>query len=184
MTPWEWLKRRFASRGFGVHSPLGFRLVRHVVRPSRDVAYYGEEKLEAMGFSSAVPDNTVRRAKLLLRFVAEMQPSYVWLASGLPEIYSEAVRLAGCVVRIYDGAVFPDDFVNADLVVTQAGALRKGILEKVLVARKQLVAFDVPESVRKTVENKAKGVALEGDGSLLVVNTCDPQLHYYKVSRF
>lgn len=169
-----------ATKGYGVHSPLAFRLIQRVVRPPRDVVFYGEEKLEDF----QLPRTMIRRARILLRFVAEQQPSYVWTSPGLPEIYSEAIRLAGCVIRIYDGALFPDDISKADMVVFNDGKIKKSELRKILVPGKSLIAFGVrPKVLEWTAQLLNGGIMLEAVDSMIAVCTRDEASHLYKISK-
>ena len=170
MTLAERFRRWRATRGYGIHSPLAFKVVTQAVRPERGVSYYGEEQLHS------------RRAQVLLRTVALLQPAYVWTSPGLPEEYLEAIRLAGCVVRIFDGKVFPDDIDKADMVVLDSP---KRSLKPVIFPGKALVAFDIkPEFVQK-VKNQIKGgILLDAVTGLIALATSDPQLHSYQVSKF
>lgn len=180
------------TKGYGVHSPLAFRLLKHVVRPHRDVAYYGEEKLDSMAYGMAksgrgrkegISYRLLRRACILLRFVAEQQPSYVWVSPGLPELYSEAIRLAGCVVRIYDGEVFPDEISKADMLVLDNFKLKKGELKKVLLPGKALIAFESSQKFKDTAQSvMTGGVFLDAASTFLAVCTADPTVHSYKIS--
>ena len=177
----QWWKRFRGSRGYGVHSPLAFRIVKNVVRPPRGQIYYGEETLENAGGSRAA----VSRARLLLRFVAELQPATVWTSPKLPESLIEAIRLAGCVVRIYDGALFPSEIAKADMVVVCNYRLKKADLAAAMAPGKALAAFDLRPEAMKAIEKAMKsGVILDGDGSLIAVNTADGALHSYPVRRF
>lgn len=180
------MKRWLATKGYGVHSPLAFRLVRHVIRPPRDVIYYGEETLlygpEA---SKGLDTLTLRRARILLRFAAELQPAYVWTSPGIPDIFTEALRLAGCVVRIYDGAVFPDEIYEADMIVTAGRRIPKKALRRLLRPGRAVATFGLkPENLQAIADSMSGGVVLEGRESLLAVNTRDEFLHYYKIRRF
>lgn len=169
------------TKGYGVHSPLAFRLVTHVVRPRRDVIYYGEERLDA----SSLPYREIRRARILLRLVAELQPSYVWGSPDLPQIYADAIRLAGCVVRVYDGELYPDDFSKADLIVLNDFKPKKAEFRKMLAAGKSLIAFDVkPKVVEWACQLLKGGVLLEAGKSLIAVSTRDEAAHIYRISKF
>lgn len=181
MTLLEHFKRWRATRGYGVHSPMAFKLLQRVVRPPRDVAFYGEEILECQ----TVPQRDIRRARMLLRLVAFLQPAYVWTSPGLPQIYVEAIRLGGGVIRIYDGEIFPDEASKADMVVCHDFRLTKKFLKKVMGAGKSLVAFGCgTSSLRNVCESLKGGVALEGLTSVIAVNTADPQAHIYRLSKF
>lgn len=170
MTIGERFRRWRATRGYGIHSPLAFRLVTRAVRPARGVIYYGEEQLHS------------RNSRLLLRIVAELQPAYVWTSPGLPEPYMEAIRLAGCVVRIFDGNLFPDEIGNADMVVLAAP---NRSLKKAIFPGKSLVALDTDASFISKVKKQMKGgIILDGVTGLIAVATSDPALHSYEISPF
>lgn len=174
----EWIGRWRASRGYGVHSPLAFRIVGHVVRPPRDVVYYGEERLMASG----APGPDVSEARRLLRFVAELQPSTVWTSPGLPEIYKEAISLAGCVVRIFDGKAYPPGAANADMAVAVGRSLKSRDLPAVVRPGRSLFATGVSAGLTSRVRKAMKGgVMVEGRRSLMAVATADTDVHAYKV---
>ena len=176
----ERFKRWRASKGYGVHSPLAFRIVKTVVRPGREYSYYGEERLR-VGREAPL---LTRRAELLLRFVAQLQPSYVWVSPAMPEVFKEAVRLAGGVVRLYDGDVFPDDFDKADMIVLYGTALKKAQLKKLMSPGKSIVGFDLNARFLSWIpELMSGGIVLDAAGSVMAVNTGDSTVHSYKISK-
>lgn len=178
------LKERFlrwrASRGYGVHSPLAFRMVKHVVRPSKDVIYYGEERL--LLESGDADPRDIRQARMLLRFVAELQPAYVWTYGTLPGIFIEAIRMAGGVVRIYDGDIYPDEISKADMTVAYRKELRKPQLRKALAPGKAMIAFGMKEKWVKGVAGELKsGIVLDMADAVIAVATAADALHCYNV---
>lgn len=182
----EKFRRWRASKGYGVHSPLAFRLVKNVVKPQRGYTFYGEEQLEALSAARRDYDSTLlKRAKLLLRLVAELRPSFVWTAPGLPEIMLEAVRLAGAAIRLYDGKIFPNEHYDADLIVIQGKKHGSLLNSSFFKPGKSLLAFDVPEGVSESVGAMLPGgVVLQGGDSLIVVATADADVHSYQLSKF
>lgn len=181
MTLFEWLRRRRATKGYGVHSPLAFRLMKNVVRPPRDVRYYGEERLMV----SEEPYEIVRRARLLLRLTAELQTSYVWFSPGTPPLLTEAVLLAGGVIRVYDGELYPDELTKADMAVLYNFKIKKADLKKIMKPGKTLVAFNIRPKVAEWTEQLLQGgVLLEGVESLVAVNTPLDGAHIYRISKF
>lgn len=184
----ERLRRWRASRGYGIHSPLAYRIVKYVVRPDSNVIYYGERRLEDEALSKASSQLTrrqVKRARLLLRLVAEIEPANVWVSPGMPQIYLDAIRLAGCVVRIYDGAVFPGEIKDADMVVADGGRISQKEFKTFMQPGRTFVGFGLRESFIRFLSVQVKGgILLEGDGSAIAVITDDGQLHQYEVSRF
>lgn len=176
-----------ASRGYGVHSPLAFRMVKHVLRPSHDVIYYGEEKLTDAALISRnyAMKRMVNEARILLRFAAELQPSFVWVSPELPELYRRALLLAGCVVRIFDGKVFPKEIEKADMTVIYDSQLNKSELKKALRPGKSLIGFHLNSRfVSDVIDTLPGGAALDGVNSVIAVATSDEGRHSYKVSRF
>ena len=170
-----------ATRGYGVHSPLAFKLVKNVIRPKRNVVYYGEERLEDL----PQPFSIIRKARILLRFVAELQPAYVWASSKTPEILLEAVKMAGGVVRIYDGDVFPDEIDKADLIILYQTRLTKKILSRQMKRKVEIAGFDLePRMIETLTQLFSGGVMLEGEKSLLIVNRPQDAPHFYLVNRF
>ena len=177
----ERFNRWRATKGYGVHSPLAFRLIQRAIKPPRGIAYYGEEKLDV----SPLPRFMVKRAGILLRAVAELQPSYVWFSPGLPEIYQEAIRLAGCVIRVYDGTLFPDEISKADMIVLNDYKIKKTELRKILAPGKALVALGAGNKFQEWVAEILKGgILLDAAGSLIAVSTRDEVSHIYKISKF
>lgn len=168
------------SRGYGVHSPLGFRVVRHVLRPASYVVYYGEERLEDIFPEAGFRE--LRQAKRLLRLVAELQPSYVWTSGKVPDILLEAVRLGGCVVRIYDGKTYPEQLDGADMVILADNSLKIPMLRKAMAPGKTVVGFNAKPALLEAAEKLfAGGVFFEGGGSFIAINTADPVAHRYPV---
>lgn len=169
------------SRGYGVHSPLAFRLVKEVLRPSREVIYYGEERLMLSSLSGA----ELRRARLLLRFVAHISPTFVWTSAGLPEFLLEGIRQEGGVVRIFDGKAFPHSFDDAGLFVLHGSTLRTADLKRALAPGKAFIGFNLsPAFMRRVVAAMPGGVALEGVESIMAVPASGSPLHHYLVSGF
>ena len=181
MTIGERFRRWRATKGYGVHSPLAFRLLGNVVKPQRNVMYYGEERL-IHEFDS---DPDLRRARLLLRLVAELQPSYVWKAPGLPDIYDRAVGYGGGAVRIYDGKIFPVEIRNSDLVVLHGKTPKAADIKKMMVPGKTVIGFGLkPGAVSRILAALDGGPALDGVESFIAVNRAGEEAPVYQISKF
>lgn len=176
------LNRWRGSRGYGVHSPLAFSLVKHVLRPSRGVVYYGEEALMA---TDGLAGRELKRARILLRLVAELQPSFVWISPGASAHLQSAVRLAGEVIRIFDGSLFPDRYPEADLLVLDSFSPSPGQIAEMLATGKSLIAFNLkPEDIEKFKAANTSAIILEGVDSLIAVARPGLSPYIYNVSRF
>ena len=174
----ERIKRWRGRRGYGIHSPLAFRIVKNVVRPQRGTVYYGEEEL----LHADAPMRQIKESRLLLRFVAQLQPATVWVSSGTPEIYKEAVRRAGCVIRMFDGNIYPSEHSDADMTVLFKTRLKKKELHTVLRPGHSLIGFHLTQAFKITVRDAMKGgVVIDGVGFYIAVSTDDASLHAYEV---
>ena len=91
----DYLKRLRSTRGFGVHSPLAFRMVTQVLR--QDYAYYASGRLAELD-TRGLPEHF---ADILFRLVCEFSPAAVWISPDLPrrDAVAEAVRLADSRTR-------------------------------------------------------------------------------------
>ena len=178
----ERIKRWSASHGHGVHSPLAFRLIEHVVRPPRSVVYYGEERLKAMPDLAGIQ---LRRARMLLRLTAELQPSRVWLSPKASQSLEESVRFAGEVIRIFDGKIYPNEAESADLIVFDGGKANFKLLNRLVEAEKNVIAFGwKPRELNKVESLMKGGVLLNGVESFIMINRQGEELHKYNISKF
>lgn len=178
MSLWDWFRRWRATRGYGIHSPLAFRLATRVIRPEKGVIYYGEEKLSV----AESPVKDILRARLLLRLVADLQPAYVWTSPGLPQIYTDAISLAGCVVRVFDGKFFPDRRNDVDMTVFAGDKVRKKDMQKFLRPGTSMIGLGIKQSLIARVPDLFKGgVVLKGKHSVIAVSTDDPQVNSYEI---
>lgn len=60
------------TRGFGVHSPFAYRLIRYAVRPRPDYAFYADSDLEEDAVTSGCSGHELKRARRLLRLAATL----------------------------------------------------------------------------------------------------------------
>lgn len=182
MTLRQRIDRWRASKGYGVHAPLAFRLATTVVRAPKDAVYYGEERLQAF---PGLGGRLLERATLLLRLTAFLQPSYVWLAPGVPDALKEAISLSGCVVRVYDGTLYPSDMPKSDFVVGYGSKINKGLIKTLMDSAKTFVWFDAPPFALAEASRVLKGgVMLEGIESMIVVQENESAPHIYGLRRF
>lgn len=178
MTVYDRFKRWKRRRGFGVHSPEAYRIVKRVIRPGKEVAYYGEEILTLSDY----PRKTVRQARLLLRLIAYEKPAFVWTSPGLPSIFNEAIGHAGEAIRIFDGKAFPEKAVEADLVVIYQSKIEVKKLSAILSGDKPLIAFDIkPDFKERVINNMASGIIFEWPGGILAIPRSDSELYLYHI---
>lgn len=76
----EWYKRLRHGRGYGVHSPLAYRMVREVLCPSDAYGYYVYDSLPQM-VKRYRPTLSVHDLKLIYRLLHELRPASVTIMS-------------------------------------------------------------------------------------------------------
>ena len=86
--------------GFGVHSPFAFRMVKDVVRPGRGYAWYGFEDIDAAVNAGKTSIGIERKAKLLHRLLAFLNPSSLFLPPGIDPVFHVAAAAAGKNMKI------------------------------------------------------------------------------------
>lgn len=124
-------------------------------------------------------------ARLLLRLVAEIQPAYVWVYPNIPKLYLEAIKMAGGVVRIFDGEIFPDEISKSDMIVTNGVKLSRPLIRKLLKEGKTIVGFDLKRQVLERISSELQeGVLLDGVVSVIAVGKPGSQAHKYQLSKF
>lgn len=171
-------KRWKRRRGFGVHSPEAYRIVRRVVKPGKDVKFYGEEALDLSDESRSL----IREAKLLLRFVAYENPAFVWTSPRIPEIFTEAIRHAGEVIRIFDGKTYPAESAKADMAVIYKSRIDAKTVERLYAAGKPVIAFGASPAFMDLLKRKLlSGIILEWRSGLMAIPRQDSEKYVYLV---
>jgi len=88
----RWYKSLRHSRGYGIHSPFAYRMVREVLCPPHGYAYYAESRL---------PHHELR---LIYRILVDRRPATVAVCAGSQaESLASLVRLALPSARIVSG---------------------------------------------------------------------------------
>lgn len=77
----DWYKRWRHARGFGIHSPSAYRLVREVLRPGSAYAYYAYEDI---GRARRTLPNLLSQneLELIFRLLLHFRPASVCIPSG------------------------------------------------------------------------------------------------------
>lgn len=82
------------TRGFGVHSPFAYRMVKSVIRPARGYAFYGYEDIETAAHGEHAGWRVEREAKMLHRLLVELSPESLFLPHGISAAYQAAASAA------------------------------------------------------------------------------------------
>lgn len=101
----ESYKRWRHAKGFGVHSPFAYRLVKTVVAPDRIYGYYGYYAIDVslpVSGKEGYP-RLQKDARLLLRLLATLGIRRLLTYSSLPKAFEAAAEAAGTVVTLLSG---------------------------------------------------------------------------------
>lgn len=177
--------------GFGVHSPLAYRLVREVLNPRRGLAWYGYEDID-LWFDHktggakdtgryALMSSLRRDACLLLRLATFLGVRKVWLAGNAPSVMEVALKGADSRMKIYRKR---SDMMKAELIVdfpASSGGLEcYGILNDNTECPK-LVFFPKKREKQGIQTEGLQGVLLSGRRKLLFLPASEGAFHSYDV---
>lgn len=162
----EGYKRRRHSYGFGVHSPLAYRLVRTVLM-ERCCYYAYADIADALDASASGCRRRLRRAKMLHRLAARFPRTAVRRLGTLPREYAVAVETALPRANSDNGkpsltvGCAGDSISAAQLVDEAAGHISDGDV---------FALFGIDRNAAKTVwEAMPYGVLLAGKDALIAV---------------
>lgn len=106
----DYIERWRHTLGYGVHSPLAFRIVKECLHPESRYAMYADDYIDSVYSYS---DRTARRrAYLLVRLVNTLLPHSIWMP-GADRRIEDAVRQSFRSIHISRARVCPK---NADFI--------------------------------------------------------------------
>jgi len=79
------------TRGFGVHSPYAYDLVKYVIRPEKGYLFYGYEDIKSAVRGEHCGSRVEREAKMLHRLMVALRPDSIFLPHGISAAYQAAV---------------------------------------------------------------------------------------------
>ncbi len=96
----EYYKRWRHSRGYGVHSPFAYDLVKSVIRIPQGYAYYGYEDIDVTAYRSGIPVSYIREAEMLLRLAAYFDVKRAFMPPESEVPYRSALLAANSRMEI------------------------------------------------------------------------------------
>lgn len=93
------------TRGYGVHSPLAFRIVKECIRPDIRYGFYCDAYLDFEYHSDRL---ALRHARLIIRLLHLLRPSHVWMPAADKRIVT-AIRMIMPKLRIATQKECPKD---------------------------------------------------------------------------
>ena len=92
----NYIRRWRHTRGYGVHSPLAFRIVKECIRPDSHYGFYCDEYLE---FEYHGDRRGLRHARLTIRLLNLLRPTHVWMPDADKRTV-EAIRMIMPKMRV------------------------------------------------------------------------------------
>lgn len=87
------------TRGFGVHSPFGFQIVKRVIKNPGGYAYYAYADIERCCHNDHTGKKTTEEAKMLLRLTCMVKADSIFLTPDCPKAFKTALRGANSKIR-------------------------------------------------------------------------------------
>ncbi len=120
----EAYKRWRHSRGFGIHSPFAYDLVRLAINPGRGYGYYGYSLIDREALGAGAPRFTRRDrrdARLLLGILAQLRCRRLILPKGL-RLMEAAAKGAGASTL----TTIPPHFRDGDFLLARSSCAEAG----------------------------------------------------------
>lgn len=185
-------KRWRHTRGFGVHSPYGYDVVKSVVAPSRIYGWYGYAAIDvALAQLGGLKWRRVRqKARLALRLTWRLNPARVLVSEKLEEAVMrgvESVVGASDIVVTSDGAsaTIRGVSVNPEALYIGVGKVQPWHLRWIETGG-ALLLMDMPiEEAKRGAEEIASvmphGLILEGRRRLIAIPKAAMSLSRYTI---
>ena len=101
----DWIRRWRHTRGYGVHSPLAFRIVKECIRPDERYGFYCDPYLD---FEYHEDRRGLRRARMIIRLLHLLRPAHVWMPDADKRIVT-AIRMIMPKLRMATHKECPKD---------------------------------------------------------------------------
>lgn len=175
-------KRWRHSRGFGVHSPYAYDLIKSVVSPG-NYAYYGYWDIDKAILSPQAHDYPFLRkdARLLLRLLVWLKSSRLLIYPPQQTVFSTVAAAAG--IKYADISNLKTLAPKAgDLLLISGKSPRDGEGAKIITEGVGIIAFDPSKRLRKEMTEAMKdGLILEGTRILLAIPRPEMVLTSYSI---
>lgn len=106
------------NRGYGVHSPLAYRIVKDCIRPDKRYGFYSDAYID---FEYIEDRKALKNARLALRLVNLLRPKRIWMPGGDKRLYT-ALKMSFPSTAIAMQKEYPK---NTDFIICSSGDSRK-----------------------------------------------------------
>lgn len=101
----NYIRRWRHTRGYGVHSPLAFQIVKECIRPDTRYGFYCDPYLD---FEYHDDRQGLRRARLIIRLLHILRPTQVWM-TGADKRLTTAIQMIMPRLRVATRKDCPKD---------------------------------------------------------------------------
>ena len=179
----EAYKRWRHSRGFGVHSPFAYDLVRMAIRPGRGYGYYGYNLIEREALRLSAASATRRDrcdARLLLGILAQLCIRRLILPKGLPLMEAAAKGAGAKTLTSFPVRFKEGDFLLARRDCTEAGG-KEGV-RNAIISGTPVMILEPDRSVAEAgISAMTDGLVMTGTRILLLIPRKDMVLTTYSM---
>lgn len=176
----ESYKRWRHTRGYGVHSPYAYSVVKEVVRPGRRYAYYGYDDID-----NAIDSNAVRHARrmatTLLRLAAFLRTDTAFIPrTENSSLYLTALKAANSKIKITSAV---QEASRCKLVCSTSDLVPLDTLKSLIRTQGRAIAiFNAPDGWKdRLFEEIGEGLMLHGSHNLIVISRPGMQKVSYSV---
>ncbi len=110
----EYIERWRHTHGYGVHSPLAYRIVRDCIRPDRRYAFYSDSYLD---FEYHEDRKGLKNAKMALRLINLLRPKRIWIPGGDKRLCT-ALKMSFPKIQVTTQKECPK---NIDFIIADSG---------------------------------------------------------------
>lgn len=177
----EAYKRWRHTRGYGVHSPFAYRMVKMVICPGMGYGWYGDAAIDVAADTSE-DFRRRKQARMLLRLACFMRTERVYLpVSNRSGLLTTALHCYDSRVRIEKKRC---DLEECDMICTHGDHLDKETLCR-LISRQGIVivASDLPEGWPEEIFGSLPaGLMFRGKRNMIAINRPEMQKLCYTIS--
>lgn len=175
----ESYKRWRHSRGYGVHSPFAYRIVKQALFPKRGYAWYGYALIEG-NENEYITISERRRARMLLRLAAFLDIGSAYIQTDVNGPYYRALKGSCSKLLIYDNLNRLDD---CSMVCVNGGEVSIDRLKSYIAipGRTLLIENVKPEDREILYDAMDEGVMLYGKRNAILISRIAMQKVRYSV---
>lgn len=173
----ESYKRLRHTKGFGVHSPMAYSVVKQVISLGNSYAYYGYSEID---HAARCGGGCRRSARILLRLASHTDVRDAWIPHSAPTIYKAALMASRSDIRLRHGL---ENITKCDMMCSDAALTPLSTLcEYVSAPGRTLALRNAPEEWQQKIFDAMEGgIMLYGKRNLIIITREEMQKVSYSI---